>query len=58
MTILEQVAEQSGHSIERILSKRRFANITRARHVAMWKMRQTGMSFPAIGACSIATIRP
>ena len=49
MTILEQVSEQSGHSIERILSKRRFANITRARHCAMWAMRQQGMSFPAIG---------
>jgi chromosomal replication initiation ATPase DnaA len=48
-TILFEVSVRFGVSPSQLLSKDRHKSIARARHVAAWLMRQTGLSFPEIG---------
>jgi chromosomal replication initiation ATPase DnaA len=48
--IIEAVAEASGVSVDIILGKRRYVRAARARHVAMWAVRERmGWSYPRIG---------
>lgn len=47
--VLGEVSGRFGVSVAEILSKDRHKSIARARHVAAWLLRQTGMSYPEIG---------
>ncbi len=49
--ILQEVAAETGYSIEQLKSQSRKHSLAIARHYAMWRMRQeTRQSLPQIGA--------
>ena len=50
-TIITQVSRASGVPVAAILGKRRSMRVVRARHVAMWAIRERlGLTYVAIGA--------
>lgn len=48
--VLTAVADHFGITIERLTSPRKPDQLARARHVAAWFLRSTGMSFALVGA--------